>query len=157
MDKETLKTAMTASISEVLEKMFFIPLELPEGVGLDHLQKKEAQDQVAIRLAFNGPFSGHFAFFVPVRLASSMSADFLGVDEAEVTETHRIDMVKEIGNMIAGNTFSHLDSQAVFDLGIPETIPFDTIKTQYTDSPGTFFIPIQTLEGDFGLILVIGG
>jgi CheY-specific phosphatase CheX len=157
MDKETLKTAMTASISEVLEKMFFIPLEMPEGVGLDHLQNKEAQDQVAIRLSFSGPFAGHFVFFVPVKLASSMSADFLGVDEAEVSETHRIDMVKEIGNMIAGNTFSHLDSQAVFDLGIPEPIPFETVKGQYTDSPATLFISIQTLESDFGLILVIGG
>ncbi|MEW6667454.1 MAG: chemotaxis protein CheX [Thermodesulfobacteriota bacterium] len=151
MEREALKAAMKRSISEVLETMFFLPLEFPEGQGREPEGKEGNGSLLVTKLSFHGPFSGDFLFFIPEDLTLSLTAGFLGVEEAKVTRAHVTDMVKEIVNMIAGNTFSILDDKAVFDLTIPE------ILDSRGPEPGEagVYIPIRTIGNSLALQVVL--
>jgi CheY-specific phosphatase CheX len=151
MQREALTAAIKRSISEVLETMFFMPLEFPEGQGMEMPGKEGNGKLLVTKLNFRGPFSGTFVFCIPEELTLSLTASFLGEEAAKVTRIHMTDMVKEIVNMIAGNTFSILDDKAIFDLDIPEIL--DT----YTPKPGEagIFIPIRTIENSLAIHLVL--
>jgi CheY-specific phosphatase CheX len=151
MERQALTTAIKRSISEVLETMFFLPLEFPEGQGMEMPGKEGDETPLVTKLGFRGPFSGAFLFFIPEKLALSLTASFLGEEEAKVTGAHVTDMVKEIVNMIAGNTFGILDDKAIFDLDIPE------ILDSHGPDPGAagIFIPIRTIGNSLALQLVL--
>lgn len=155
MQKEKLISAMKTSISEVLETMFFMPLEFTERENLTELWPAGAKDVLVTRLNFKGPFSGRFHLYIPRTTGLELAASFLGEDEGGVSENQVVDTIKEIINMIAGNTFSHYDDQALFDLDIPESITFDQAGT---DSPGQVdevFVPVDTLENCLAFQMVI--
>jgi len=151
MEKEVLKAAMKRSISEVLETMFFLPLEFPEGQAQETAGNEGNGTLLVTKLDFHGPFSGSFLFFIPEELTLSLTASFLGEDEAKVTGSDVTGMVKEIVNMIAGNTFSILDDKAMFDLDIPE------ILDSHGPQPGKagIFIPIRTIGNSLALQAIL--
>ena len=154
MEKEVLITAMKNSISEVLETMFFLPLEFPDGVNPEEIWGSQKEVLVVGKLTFSGPFAGDLFFFIPRNLAVSLTGSFLGVDEESIFQDHVTETVKEITNMIAGSTFGNYDDQAVFDLGIPEMTNFDEAKGQGADSGKEIFIPVDTLDDRLALKLV---
>jgi len=151
MEKETLITAMKNSISEVLETMFFLPLDFFD-TDLWDLSALEKEDTLISRLSFTGPFEGHFIFFISKEPASSLTADFLGEDVESISPDHVTDTVKEIINMLAGSTFAGYDDQAVFDLGIPELIDLDDIRGD--GSGEEVLIKINTLDNHLALKMV---
>ena len=59
MDKETLIKAMKASTSEVLETMFFMPVDFLSG-GEEYPERDSDGADVAVWLDFDGPSSGCF-------------------------------------------------------------------------------------------------
>ena len=149
MERKALIRAMKNSISEVLETMFFLPVDFSDTVNAEEIQMS------VTKLDFSGPFSGSFVLFIPEEFAVSLTANFLGKDKEKVSEDNVIETSKEVINMIAGSTFANLDDQAVFDLNIPENILFD----QAVHFPGTeddIFVQIITLENYFVLKMVIG-
>ena len=154
MDRELLTRTMRASISEVLEKMFFLPLDFSEaGTPGELWGDPEAADLLAVRLPFEGPFSGSLVFLIPRGLGFDMTADFMGVEKEEVPLEHVEQTAKEILNMIAGSTFSRLDDQAVFELGIPETVPAQGALSGGSNGK-ELFVGVDTLESRIGLVLV---
>lgn len=155
MEKEVLITAMKTSISEVLETMFFLPLEFPDEVNPEQLWGPQKEEPVVGKLTFSGLFTGDLFFFIPRNLAVSLTGSFLGEDEASVSEDHVTETVKEITNMIAGSTFGNYDDQAIFDLGIPEMANFDEAKGQGSDSGDEIFIPVDTLDDKLALKVVV--
>lgn len=157
MDRESLTKAMKGSISSVLEKMFFLPLDFSDAGAPGDLWDAGAEDLLAVRLAFKGPFSGHFVFFVPRALGKTLTADFMGVDAEGVSSEHVEQTAKEIVNMIAGGTFSALDEAAVFDLGIPENAPPGELWQGPGDSQDQVFLGIDVIDGRLGLRLVTSG
>ncbi len=149
MEKKALMRAMKNSISEVLETMFFLPVDFSDTVNAEEIQMS------VTKLDFSGPFSGSFVLFIPEELAVSLTANFLGKDKEKVSQDNVIETSKEVINMIAGSTFANLDDQAVFDLNIPENILFE----QAVHFPGTeddIFVQIITLDNYFVLKMVIG-
>ncbi|MDY6949954.1 MAG: chemotaxis protein CheX [Thermodesulfobacteriota bacterium] len=110
--------AMKTSISEVLETMFFLPLELSDGDN--DLWSSRGKNRVVTKLSFSGPIEGYFVLIVPGEIALSITGNFLGTEEESVSQEDIEGTVKEIINMIAGSTFHNYDHQAVFALGIPE-------------------------------------
>jgi len=70
---------------------------------------------VAAKLNFSGPLSGYAIFCIPKKSAVSITADFMGKDEQEISNDQINGTVKEIINMIIGNTFSMYDPDVVFD------------------------------------------
>ncbi len=151
--KEALKTAMMTSISEVLETMFFMTIEPSEVAGwADAVDDMSGEKYFASRINFSGPLSGFFILSIPETILSSMAEMFMGIEAAEVSETHRTGIISEAINMIAGNTFSKLDDQAVFHLEIPTLVDSATLS----GAPGgpeaeRLFFRIETPSGCLGM------
>ncbi len=155
MDRDLLMKTMKDSISEVLEKMFFLPLDVSDSVGWSDLwEDPAAVDPIAVKLAFSGPFSGHFMFLIPRGLGTGLTADFMGIEKNAVPPEHVEQTAKEILNMVAGTAFSDLDEQAVFQLGIPEIVSAQTALEPSKTRQRELFLGVDTLKGRMGLLLV---
>ena len=122
MEKKSLIIAMKNSISDVLEKMFFLPLELNEADN-----PVEIKDFLCSKLDFSGQLSGYFLLYMPEDLARMIAADFMGVDKKKISNESVPGTLKEILNMIVGNTFTLYNDKAVFNLGIPEIIDKNSV------------------------------
>ena len=153
--KEALKAAMTTSISEVLETMFFMTIEATEDMEWTDLTDSNDGEKLFVsKINFQGPLSGSFFLMVPESILSAMTEMFMGMETGEVAETHLTGTISEAINMIAGNTFSKLDDQTVFNLEIPEA-GVATALPSNTQHPGkeTIFFRIETPGGNLGLLL----
>lgn len=157
METQALKTAMMSSISEVMETMFFLPMDFKDAVKAAALWDAEKGRISAVRLEFKGPLAGAFIFTVPNQLAVSITAGFLGIDEDQAAGDHVTETLNEIVNMVAGNTFSKFDDQTVYNLGVPEPMFFDDVKATQTDPENEIFIGIDTLDGWLAFQLVLEG
>ena len=119
---QALTSAMKRSISNVLETMFFLTLEIDSVVSWGQYKSRLDDSFIVAKLGFSGPLSGFCRLFVPEKLAAEVTADFLGVGKTGLTNRQINGTVTEIINMLAGDTFSHFSPQALFDLTIPELI-----------------------------------
>jgi len=147
---------MKASISEVMETMFFLPFEFEDGGDVNEILRNTDGGTLACKLAYTGPFSGLSCFLIPVKVAKELTANFLGEDKERVTELHMAGTVKEILNMITGKAFSLYDNQAMFRLGIPEIMPSDTWGRVLTDDvKEAVNLYLNTAQGHLALSLVI--
>jgi CheY-specific phosphatase CheX len=147
MKNKDMRTAMKNSISEVLETMFFLSLDFfHNDADIRELWTMGKDQIVAAKLNFSGPLSGYAIFCIPKKSAVSITADFMGKDEEEISDDQINGTVKEIINMIIGNTFSRYDPDVVFDLGVPELVAFNDFLKEVSDSEKRFSIVIETLE-----------
>lgn len=126
--KNSLMRAMKNSISEVLEKMFYLSIEIEDEQKSYEIDENEGY--YTSKLSFKGPFSGTLYTRCPENLLKIMTVNFLGVDEKEVTNTHMLEVVKEMANITTGNIFSKYDESSEFQLGIPE---ISTDEITFTD------------------------
>ncbi|MBW2095886.1 MAG: chemotaxis protein CheX [Deltaproteobacteria bacterium] len=122
MDREALKEAMKTSISEVLETMFFLPLEVSETETDGPLFRIPPEKLTSARLQFQGRFQGEAMFLVPYTLATSLTADFMGQEPGKIGPDDVQGTLKELLNMICGKALSLFDPKESFNLGIPEMI-----------------------------------
>lgn len=147
MKNKDMITAMKNSISDVLETMFFLSLDFfHNDADIRELWRTEKDQILAAKLTFSGPLSGYAVFCIPKKSALSITADFMGKDEQEISDDQIDGTVKEIINMIIGNTFSRYDPDVVFDLGVPELVAFNTFIKELSDSEKRFSIVIETLQ-----------
>jgi CheY-specific phosphatase CheX len=156
MEKQSLVASMKTSISEVMETMFFLPLEFEDGKDINDIIHGADGGTLACKLAFSGPFSGLTCFLIPGKVAQRLTADFLGEETDRVTEEHMVGTVKEILNMITGKAFSLYDNQTVFKLGIPEIMPSERwayLVTTHVKEAMKFYV--NTADGDLGLMMII--
>lgn len=128
MEKEALLKAMKASISDVLETMFFIPVEFEASEKVREYIRQQKDPLLGGRLEFKGPFSGWLTFILPEGLARTLTANFLGEDETQVDRDHVEGTLMEILNMITGRAFGLYDDQAIFELGVPRMIAVETLS-----------------------------
>ncbi len=143
MDKPKMTHAMMASISEVLEQMFFLPIDVVDDHNGDNAKTIDAHPSIVASIAFDGPAAGNFVLHIPSTLAASITADFLGTDSSELTDDQITGTVKEMLNMLAGNSLSTYDAQASFNLKIPELIT-PSVSTQEKES--NIEIGIETMD-----------
>ena len=143
MDKPKMIQAMKASISEVLEQMFFLPIDVVDDHNEGSTKIIDARPSFAASIGFDGPSSGVFVLHIPSALAASITADFLGAVADELSEEQITGTVKEMLNMLAGNSLSAYDAQASFNLKIPELLasPVATEKKE-----GIIDIGIETMD-----------
>ena len=151
MEKKTLITAMKSSISEVMETMFFMPVEFP---NMEELESSDKADQIIIsKLNFRGAFSGYFILSVPGKLALSLTLDFLGEDENNISGEQISETMKEILNMLAGGAFTHYDDSVLFNLDIPETVNSDKAETDESGLEEKIIVIIQTPDDCLSLAM----
>jgi len=146
MKNKDMTMAMKNSISDVLETMFFLSLDFSNDLYLLELWDTGKDPIIAAKLSFSGPLSGYAVFCIPKKSALSITADFMGKDEQEISDDQIDGTVKEIINMIIGNTFSLYDPEAVFDLGVPELVGFHDFIKNLSDSEKRYSIVIETLD-----------
>jgi CheY-specific phosphatase CheX len=146
LNKTVLTSAMKNSISNVLETMFFLPVDFDDFVSKEELWDMDKDQILSARLNFNGPLSGHCIFYIPEKLARSVTADFMGKEEKKISIDQAKATIKEMANMITGNTFGLYDPEAVFNLGIPEMLGPDNFHKDSGDSENDIFIAIGAPE-----------
>jgi chemotaxis protein CheY-P-specific phosphatase CheC len=134
-----LTKMMTASISNVFETAFFQTVETwsveSDRVSMDGF---DATSLTGAKLRFSGGLEGRMYVIAPDRWVSRITADFLGIDLARVTQAQKEDTIKEAANMIAGHMFSLFDKDGSIQLGIPELIRQPQVTAQHlSDIRGT--------------------
>ena len=122
MDRETMMKTMREATSNVLETMFYQPVQIRDTNC--SLQKWFSGKQflVGATLSFNGPSAGSFYLLLPATMVTGITANFLGIEEEKINEEQKKDTVKESLNMIGGHMLSLFDTEGAFKLGIPEFI-----------------------------------
>jgi len=75
---KSLMTAMTTSISEVMETMFFLPVEFGEETKAISERMKEYKPGMACQLKFFGDASGNITLLIPESLLGEMAQNFMG-------------------------------------------------------------------------------
>ena len=154
METKPLMMMMKTSISDVLEIMFYLPLEISASSNWEETGVHE-EDVLISKLDFKGSFNGSSFFFVPQMLAMDLTASFLGSDKSQITQEQVLETVGEILNMMTGGTFSSYDDQAVFDLGVPEHVELASVRAKEADSKNIAFVGIDTLDSVSAFQLVI--
>jgi len=155
MKNSLLEMAMKNSISDVLETMFFLPLDFSDTVAAHELWNKGKDQILAAKLNFDGPLIGDCILYIPEKLARSITADFMGREEEGISDDQVKGTVKEIINMIAGSTFSTYDPEATFNLGIPELVSFNYYFNDLSDTGDRFYFIIDTLDNHLAFQLNI--
>ena len=155
MNKEVLTSAMKNSISDVLETMFFLPVDFDDSVSLDGFWDTDKDKITAARLDFDGPLSGYCILYIPEKLSVSITADFMGKEEKDISNEQAMGTLMEITNMITGNAFSLYDPESVFNLGVPELVGLDDFHKDLNGSENKISISIGTLENYLAFQLYI--
>ena len=122
-----LTTAMMTSISEVMETMFYLPVEFDEKPGTIQSTMDANKPNMACQLRFSGDVSGHFILLVPKVFLTQMTENFMGESREALEDEHLSGTLTEMLNMICGNALSKIDSKKPFDLDIPKVIDESTI------------------------------
>ena len=146
MNKPTMIKAMKASISKVLEQMFFLPIDVVMAEGGATSVCPDHQQAIAASVGFSGPFSGTFILSIPADLAASVTADFLGTMPGELTGEQINGTVKEMINMLAGNSLSTYDPESPFNLQIPELTSLGIGNHHNIKSAESIDIVIETTD-----------
>jgi CheY-specific phosphatase CheX len=115
-----MRQALRESVDEVLEKMFFAET-LGECSAGDSADSTGAE--IAAGLTFAGKSSGSLLLRVSAAAARQIAADFLGLDESELSDLKTSEVLRELANMICGSVLSRLESAATFHLGAPRIVP----------------------------------
>jgi CheY-specific phosphatase CheX len=79
-------------------------------------------DEIAVSLTFQGEPPGALLLRLTSEAARQISADFLGIDEAEVSALQTSEVIRELANMICGSVLSRVESAAAFHLGAPRIV-----------------------------------
>lgn len=128
---KNLMTAMMTSTSEVMETMFYLPVEFCDEPApfsdLDNFSPFEACE-----LKFSGDVSGRVILVIPKDLLSEMAENFMGESRDHLEDEHLSGTLTEALNMICGNALSGVNSKTPFELDIPGVI--DAIKIPGTQS-----------------------
>ena len=128
MDKEIIMEMMKQAISDVLETMFFQPVQISSKNGTLQEWFSDKQSLLGATLTFSGPFAGSIYIVIPVNLVKEITANFLGIEKEEVNENQKKDTIKEALNIIGGHMFSLFDKEGAISLGIPELIEENNLK-----------------------------
>lgn len=154
MSGEMMK-AMQQAISDVMNKMFFLPMQINEkGLALREWFSSK-QPLVGATLSFTGPSSGFSYLLIPAEVAREITADFLGLDKEAINRKQETDTVKEALNMIAGHMFSQFDAEGAFQLGIPNLINESELLAGQLDNFNNGAILIETEHSHMAAGIII--
>ncbi len=125
--RKTLMKAMMTSISEVMETMFFLPVEF-EGESTLTACGLSKEKKIVCQLTFTGDTSGSLAIVAPMNLVAQMAENFMGEAKGMLTDEHFSGTLTEMLNMVCGNALSKTESKEPYELGIPEVIDESEIQ-----------------------------
>ena len=83
--KQMMTMNLKQAISNVLEMMFFVPVQIVEEMPPLGVKPFRGEACIGATLAFSGPLSGYYYLMIPQEMAREITANFLGLDEDEVS------------------------------------------------------------------------
>jgi CheY-specific phosphatase CheX len=153
--KDGIKAAMSAATGYVLETMFFMSTEVGAEETPTAYFSSLKDGVIGGRVDFSGPFGGRFFILIPEALLYAMTESFLSLEREQIEERHLSAMIKEILNMVAGNTFSTYNPDHVYDLGIPERVSAEAVAQALDESGGkAHFLLVDTIQGRLALAIL---
>jgi CheY-specific phosphatase CheX len=117
-----LTTTMMTSISEVMETMFYLPVEFEKEAQVINERMKEYKPNMACQLKFSGDVSGNITLLIPESLLGEMAENFMGTPKEELSEEHIFGTLTELLNMVCGNALGKIKSKVPFEIDIPQMI-----------------------------------
>lgn len=146
---------MTASISEVLETMFYMSLEFEENIDIGSCGLLDAPNIRACKLTFTGHLSGHFIIITSEDLLITMAEDFMGESREDISQEHTDGILKEVINMVAGNMFAAYDDRVEFKLGIPEMTNGTGLLSSIMENTPEGLVLAESINGYLAFIINI--
>jgi CheY-specific phosphatase CheX len=113
---DKVRAALVASVEEVLETMCFTGV-IASGEAEAGLAEGGMAPELTAELQFTGDSRGGIRVGLPMKLAHSVGAGFLGREEADVSDSDAEHVVCELANMICGSVLSRLRNNATFHIG----------------------------------------
>jgi len=145
--------AMKKAISEVMDKMFFMPVQVNEKSGALSDWFTCEEPIVGATLDFTGPKMGFSYFLIPAGFAKEISANFLGSSEDSISDKQEQDTLKEALNMIVGFMFSQLENG--FKIGIPQYIKESDFIARHFEGDYNVSFSIETNNNFIAAGLII--
>lgn len=117
---EGLVPILERAIFKILTEMYFLipDVDLPAGVAGGF-----SGPGYTLSLGRRGGESIRFFFLFDPVLGKSMTADFMGLNQSDVTEEMVEGTLRECVNMIVGNLLNEIDSDGSLIMGLPEKCP----------------------------------
>jgi CheY-specific phosphatase CheX len=143
-----MRCALRDSVKDVLEKMFFV-----QTLGESHLDGPAFGDQITAQVIFAGQPPGALTMRVTSAAARQIAADFLGVDEQEVSDLRVAEVVCELANMICGSVLSRMESDSAFHLSTPQIVPS---PESTATSPYSTVYGVELANGRLGVSVTTG-
>ena len=137
---KNLMTMMMTSISEVLETMFYLPVEFRKNLSSEQIEEIKNEINLGCRLKSTGSLSATFQLFIPNPLLLNMTENFMGEDPENCTQEYLTGTLKETLNMIIGNALKSITKKPPPKLDIPEIIDI-------SDMGSDTLIIIETTNG----------
>ncbi|THB80626.1 MAG: chemotaxis protein CheX [Desulfobacteraceae bacterium] len=144
-----MMTAMKTSISEVLETMFYLPVEFSQDARLSDAGLDDSAPVMACELGFSGEIQGKLILVVPRNLLAGMTENFMGETAAPGDDALLEGTLTETLNMICGNMLGRLETRDPLELGIP--MKLDTLDSSADD----MFTIIETIGAKMAIRLVV--
>ena len=112
-----MEQALAQSVSDVLEKMFFL-----EALADTEEPSLNPAGDLSIRLHFHGDPPGQFRLRLARSAADAIAADFLGEDPDTLSAGQSQEVARELANMICGSLLSRIENRGSFKLSAPEVV-----------------------------------
>lgn len=133
---KTVLNAMKTSISEVMETMFFLPVEFFEEPAKNFIAAMLEKSNKVCRIDFKGDNSGSVFLMVPPKLLAEMTENFMGEPGCSLNDEILDGTLMESVNMITGNALRKLGAKIPFELSIPKIVP----GSQFPETQGTLIV-----------------
>lgn len=117
LDSE-LRAQISDSLVEVFGTMYFMPVQMLEGVP-DRNEWDLDSVYVSAEINFVRKKNTRIKFFFPDNLARNVAEGFLGIDPDEISDSQAVDTMKEAANMVVGCFLGKADPDGICKLGIP--------------------------------------
>lgn len=152
---EEMMTAMRQAISDVMNKMFFLPVQICEKKASLREWFSGKTPAIGAIVGFTGPLPGFSYLLIPAEIAREITANFLGISEKTANTKQEKDTVKEALNMITGLTLSQFDKKGAFKIGIPELIDENKMTAGLFDdfNKGAIFIETERSRMAGGIVM----
>jgi CheY-specific phosphatase CheX len=120
--EKTLTTQITDATSEVIETMFYQPIEFRSTLSLAASGIMDAAPR-ACAIGFSGSVKGTLFLLMPDEVLEFLTRSFLGLPQEAATSEEKEGTLREALNMIASSTLARMDPGGSHPLGIPEEVP----------------------------------
>ena len=129
MTASNFEQMLKRSAAEVLESMCFVSV-------CENLESPAFFDPhwIAVKLHFAGQSSGDFGICSPLSTSRTLASNFLGEEDADMTDAKAMEVLCELSNMMCGSFLSEMAGESVFDLSHPESDPAPTAEKTASQS-----------------------